>query len=154
MLLSACFARLPLLDLQSSPLGRLLQLLAQHFSRWQVGQVLGHVDARLVLLQQFDLLALLAGAQDDPQGRSFFRLPLVLVQPTQVKLHLSCVRCLELADLQFDGHQPPQFAVVEKQIEVEILVIDLDTLLAGNEAKTRTQFQQEFVRSSPVGAVP
>lgn len=67
MLLSGLLARLPLLDLQPRPLGRLLQLLAQHRTRRQAGQVLGNVDARLVQFQQFDLLALLASAKNDPQ---------------------------------------------------------------------------------------
>src|SRR5690606_28681899 len=76
MLLSGFFARLALLDLQPRPLGRLLQLLAQHRTGRQAGQVLGNVDARLIQFQQLDLLTLLAGAKDDPQRRGFFRLPL------------------------------------------------------------------------------
>ena len=47
--------------------------------RRQGGQILGNVDAGLVQLQQFDLLALLAGAKDDPERRGFLRLPFVLV---------------------------------------------------------------------------
>src|SRR3546814_4745283 len=60
----------------------------------------GDVDARLVQLQQFDLLALLASAKDDPQRGGFLRLAFVLVQPAKIKLHLSLESRLELADLQ------------------------------------------------------
>lgn len=116
MLFGLICVLLVLLDLQPCPLGRLLQLLAQNRTRRQGGQVLGNMDARLVQFQQLDLLTLLAGAENDPQRRGFFRLPLVLVQPTQVKLHLPFVRGLELTDLQFDGHQPAQFAVVKQQV--------------------------------------
>jgi len=45
MLLSGFIARLPLFNLHPRPLGRLLQLLAWHCTRWQAGQVLGNVDA-------------------------------------------------------------------------------------------------------------
>lgn len=55
-----------------------------------------------------------------PSG-GFLRLSLVLVKPAQVKLHLPLVRGFEFADLQFDGHGPPQLAVVKQQIKVEIL---------------------------------
>src|SRR3546814_9959163 len=78
-----------LLDLQLRPLRCLLQPLHQHAPRRQGGQVLGDVDARLVQLQQFDLLALLASAKDDPQRGGFLRLAFVLVQPAKIKLHLS-----------------------------------------------------------------
>src|SRR3546814_20610849 len=71
------------------PLRCLLQPLHQHAPRRQGGQVLGDVDARLVQLQQFDLLALLASAKDDPQRGGFLRLAFVLVQPAQIKLHRS-----------------------------------------------------------------
>lgn len=56
MLLSGLLARLPLLDLQPRPFGRLLQPLPQHRTRRQGRQVFGYVDARLVQLQQLDLL--------------------------------------------------------------------------------------------------
>jgi hypothetical protein len=55
----------------------------------------------------------------------------VLVEPTQIKLHLPLVCCLELADLQLHRHQPPQLAVIEQQVQVEILVVDLDAFLPG-----------------------
>ena len=45
--------------------------------------------------------------------------------------------------IQLDGDQSPQLAVVEQQIQMEILVVDLDALLPRQEGKARTQFQQE-----------
>src|SRR3546814_10351453 len=56
------------------------------------------------LLQQFDLLALLASAKDDPQRGGFLRLAFVLGQPAKIKLHLSLESRLELADLQLYCH--------------------------------------------------
>ncbi len=53
------------------------------------------------------------------------------------------MRGLELADLQLHRHQPPQLAVVEQQVKVEIFVVDLDAFLTGDEAKARAQLQQE-----------
>src|SRR3546814_4885649 len=89
---------LALLDLQLRPLRCLLQPLHQHAPRRQGGQVLGDVDARLVQLQQFDLLALLASAKDDPQRGGFLRLAFVLVQPAKIKLHLSLESRLERSE--------------------------------------------------------
>ena len=82
-----------------------------------------------------DLLSLLAGAKDDPQRRGFFRLPFVLVQPAQVKLHLAFISRLELADFQLHLHQSPQRAIVEKQVKVEILVLNRDALLPSTREK-------------------
>lgn len=68
MLLSGFIVRLPLFNLHPRPLCRLLQLLAWHCTRWQAGQVLGNVDARLVPFRQLDLLALLARAKRVQSG--------------------------------------------------------------------------------------
>ena len=57
--------RLALLDLQPRPLSCLLQPRHQHCTWRQGRQVFGNVDAGLVQLQQFDLLALLASDLPD-----------------------------------------------------------------------------------------
>ena len=76
--------RLALLDLQTCPLGRLLQPLTQHRTRRQARQVLGHMDARLAHLQQLDLLLLLACSQNNAQRRRVAWLLVMAGQPAQV----------------------------------------------------------------------
>ncbi len=53
---------------------------------WEDGEVLGDVDAALVKFEQFDLLFLLAGAEDDAEGGFFAGLLLVFGKPTGDKL--------------------------------------------------------------------
>ena len=58
-----------------------------------------------------------------PMGGSSPSCRSVAVEPTQVQLHLALVFGFELADFQVDGHQPPQLAVVKKQVEVVVGII-------------------------------
>ena len=130
---------------QQARLDGLVQPCLQGFPGRQHGQVLGHVDAAAIQLQQFDLLLLLAGAEDDAQRQIFVSLLLVAGQPTQVELHLTLVLGLEPAQLKVDGHQALELAVVEQQVDVEILIIDLDASLACYEGETGAQFQQKLL---------
>ena len=62
---------------------------------------------------------------------------------TEVEFHLSLVGGLEPAELQVDGHQPPQPPVVEEEVEVVVLVVHRDPLLPGDKGEIRAEFQQE-----------
>ena len=44
------------------------------------------------------------------------------VQPSHVQLHLALVGGIEAAQLQLNGYQPAQAAVVEEQVQVEVEV--------------------------------
>ena len=45
--------------------------------------------------------------------------------------------------LQFHHDQPPEFAVVEQEVDVKVVAVELDALLPGDEGKARAQLQQE-----------
>lgn len=73
------------------------------------------MNARLVQFQQFDLLRLLASTKNDAKRRSFVRLPLVLVEPTQIEFHLALVPCLELSCN--DPAKPAHFMRLKQMLE-------------------------------------
>jgi hypothetical protein len=103
------------------------------------------VDAAVIQFQQFDLLLLLATAQDDAKRRRLAGLLLVFGQPAQAE-EIWHVGVFEIAQLELDGHQPFQAAVVEQQVDIEIVVVDLDAFLASDEGESR--------RPVPAGSFP
>lgn len=86
------------------------------------------MDAGTAQLQQFNLLLLLAGAEDHAQGRIFTLAALVFIQPVQVELHLSLECGLEFTQFEFNCHQPAQAPMVEEQVHVEVIAIQGDAL--------------------------
>src|SRR6202011_4683084 len=46
---------------------------------------------------------------------------LVLRQPAQVKLHLPGMLRAEFLQLEVHGHKPPQFAMIEQQVDIRVL---------------------------------
>ena len=64
----------------------------------------------------YSLLMVLLAAQDKPNGRLLSRPALIPVQPAQIQFHLALVSRIEAAQLQLNGHQAAQAAVVEEQI--------------------------------------
>jgi hypothetical protein len=64
-----------------------MQPLAKQFNRREFGQVFGDPDRPLIELQEFYLLGIGPGAEDEADRRFFARRPLAFVQPAQVQLH-------------------------------------------------------------------
>src|SRR6476659_9553410 len=81
-----------------------VEALLQQLAGWELGQVLGDVDAAGLQLEHLHSFTLLARAEDQADRLLFALLPLVAVEPAQVELHLSHVRGLEVADLQLDDY--------------------------------------------------
>src|SRR5262249_29854065 len=98
-------------------LGSSVELAGKLLARRQDGEALGDVDARLVQLQQFDLLPALPRAEDEAERRLLPALAIAPVEPAQVELHLALVLRLERADLEVHGHKAAELAVVEEQVE-------------------------------------
>ncbi len=63
------------------------------------------MDAAFAGFEQFDMLLILTGAEDQPDRRFVIGLALIASEPRQVQLHLTFVCRLEVANLEFDGHQ-------------------------------------------------
>jgi hypothetical protein len=47
--------------------------------------------------------------------------------------------------LQFEvhGHNPPQFAMIEQQVDIKVFLVHPDPLLPRNEGETIAEFEQE-----------
>ena len=115
----------------------------EEFAGREGGEVFGDVDAALVEFEQFALLRLFAGAEDDAEGGFFAGLLLVLGEPTEIQFHLALILCLEVAELEVDGDEAFQATMVEEEIEVEVVGIDLDAELAGLEGEALAEFEEE-----------
>ena len=92
-----------------------------------------------------DDLVVLAGAQQDADGRALVRLADIAVKRLQIELQLAEMLGLELADLEFDCDQAVQVAVEEQQVEGEIALSDLHRVLGAHEAKVPTQLDEEVL---------
>src|ERR1700719_2590300 len=68
---------------------------------------------------------------------------LVLRQPAQVKLHLPGMLRAEFLQLEVHGHKPPQFAMIEQQVDIKVFIVHPDPLLPRNEGETIAEFEQE-----------
>src|ERR1700744_6132440 len=91
-------------------------------------------------------LVLFPGAQDDTQRRFFRRLSLMFVEPSQIELHLSRVGRLEIAYFQLNGNQASHVAMEEQKVDVIIVVIEGNSLLALDECKAGTELEQEALK--------
>jgi hypothetical protein len=68
---------------------------------------------------------------------------LVLRQPAQVKLHLPGMLRAEFLQLEVHGHKPPQFAMIEQQVDIKVFFVHPDPPLPRNEGETIVEFEQE-----------
>ena len=107
-----------------------MEFLLQEFAGWQGGQILRNVDAARVEFEEFDLFRLFPGAEDDAEGRVLSGLLLVFGEPAEVELHLAFVFGFEVAELEVDGDEAFQAAVVEEVVEVEVA---LEVVFEGDD---------------------
>jgi hypothetical protein len=77
-------------------------------------QVLGDANQAFIKLQEFDLLLVLLGAENQSDGGVFgFRAPLLLIQPAEIEFHLAFIRGFETAEFQFDRDEAGETTAVE-----------------------------------------
>ena len=69
-------------------------------------------------------------------------LPLVVVH---VHLHLAQVLVGQVADLEVDEHEAAGEAVVEDEVDEEVLALQRDPLLPGHEGEPLAQLQEELL---------
>src|SRR5262245_63591077 len=67
-------------------------------------------------------------------------------KPAQIKLHLPFIGGLELAELEIDRDEAAQTAMIEKKIDIVILIVDRDALLPCNESKVRSEFHKKTLQ--------
>ena len=120
-----------------------MQFPFKNFARREDSKVLGYVDARLPEFQHLDLFAVGFGTEDEAERKRLALFPLELCQPPEVELHLAFVFGPKLPELQIDSDQTLQLAVIKEQVDIEVIPVELEALLAGNERKPRSKFQKE-----------
>lgn len=89
------------------------------------------------------MFLLFPGAEDEAERRFLAGLLFVFGKPAEIELHLAFVFGLEVAELEIDGDKPSQAAVVEEEIEVEIVGVDGDAFLPGEESEAVAEFEQK-----------
>jgi len=65
------------------------------------------------------------------------------IEEVHVHLHLPQVLVRELAELEIHQHEAAQQAVVEDQVDIEVIAVEGEPLLARHEAEALAQLQQE-----------
>lgn len=121
----------------------LMQLGFQRRLRENLGPIRRHLNATTIEIQQFDRLLPLSGAKDQPNRRFLIRFALVAIKPVRIQLHLSLIAGLELADLQFDRHQPAEISVEEQKVQIIIHTVHDHPLLPFQKREASAQLQDE-----------
>ena len=67
----------------------------------------------------------------------------LFVKIVDVKLKLSQVLVRQLANLEIDQHKALENGVVKNQVDIEMIAINRDPLLASDERETFAKFQKE-----------
>ena len=92
--------------------------------------------------RKFHHFVVLAGAQQDTNRRLVAFYHLVLFVVTDVAIELAQVLMPECVVLEFNEHMAFEDAVVEHQINKEVVAADEQALLPRLEAEAVAQFQQ------------
>ena len=75
-----------------------------------------------------------------------------IINGRQVKVHLARVLRLEVVDLEIDDDEAAQAQVIEEEIEVEVLVADLEVILAADKGEAPAELKEkrtEIVQQTP-----
>jgi len=120
------------------------QLCAQLLLRGQVHLVARGEDL-LVVLGQGDLRhgVVLLGAEDDADGLRPVLRALEPIEEVHVHLHLAEVLVRERAELEIDEHEAAEQAVVEDEVDVEVIALERHALLPRDEAEAFAQLKEE-----------
>ena len=112
-----------------------MQLLLEELLRRELRQVTGHADATGIEFEKLNGFIPGLLAQDQTDRCFFARLHFVLLEPSEIELHLPFVGRLKGFQLQFNRNKTAQLPVVEQQIDVVVFAVNYDAFLAGNEGK-------------------
>jgi methyl coenzyme M reductase subunit D len=69
-----------------------------------------------------------------------------VIDGRQVEFHPAGILRLEVVDLEVDHNEAPQAQVKEEEIEVEVLVADLEVILAADKGEALAEFEEEFTQ--------
>ena len=101
----------------------------------------------------FDDFGVLAGAEENPDGRIFVRFAHVTVQGFEIEIDFTEILGLEAAGLEFDGDKAVQGTMKEEQIESKILTADLDGKLRTDKTEVASEFGEEAPKVAQEGGM-
>jgi hypothetical protein len=58
---------------------------------------------------------------------------------------LPFIFCFEIAEFEINRDQTFEFAVVEKEIDIVVFVVDLDAFLAGDKGESSSEFEEKLL---------
>lgn len=67
----------------------------------------------------------------------------IAVEGFEVEFHFAEMFGLKFVNLQVEGHKALQCAVVEQEVEAEVLAADLQEVLLADEGEVAAQFNEE-----------
>jgi hypothetical protein len=112
-----------------------------------------HADRRVNAAQRiFDDNTVALAAQDQADAGIVAGLAVAIIECSEIEIHLARMLGLEWSRLQIAGGQGAQPAVIEQQVDVEILAADLDMMLAGDEGEALAEFEQHVLDPGDQGA--
>ena len=91
----------------------------------------------------FNHFIVLGSAQQHADGRTFVGFAHVAIKGFEIEFQLAEVRGLEFVDLQLERDEALQLAVIEEQVEVEILAADLQQILLADKGEIAAKFEEE-----------
>lgn len=94
-----------------------------------------------------DLHVVLLGAEDDADGGLVARDAFLVVEQVQVEIHLARELRLEGADLEIEGDERLEEAVVKEEVDEILLFPESNAMLPADEAKAVAEFEQEGLQA-------
>src|ERR1700733_4950822 len=82
-------------------------------------------------------------AQNNADARTVISMPKLFINRRKVKIHLAGKLRFKVLNFQIDNHVTTEPDMVEKQVQIEILIADLQVVLTPEKCKPLSQFQNE-----------
>ncbi len=95
-----------------------------------------------------DLHVVFFGAEDDADGGLVARSAFGVVEEVQVEVHFARELRLEGAELQLEGHQCLEEAMVEEQVDEILLLSEHEPMLSSDKAEAVAEFQKEGLQAA------
>jgi len=94
----------------------------------------------------FHLDVVLLGAENHADEGLVTGAALLVVQEVQIKIHLAGMFGFKWTDLQLEGHQGLEEAVIEKEVDEILLLPQRQPVLAADEAEAVAEFEDEVTQ--------
>jgi hypothetical protein len=85
----------------------------------------------------------LVRAQDEAKGRRIPHRAAVFIEPVHVELELAEILVNQRPDLEVDDDEALEDGVIENQIDVEMIPVERNAVLARDERETASQFEEK-----------